>query len=254
MKLNHKILGEGDPIVILHGLFGMLDNWQSVAKILAEDYMVILLDLRNHGKSPHSDEWNVSLMAEDVLQFMEDNWIYEATIIGHSMGGKVAMEVALKESDLVQRLIVVDIAPKKYPRGHDNIFKALNAVPIDEIDSRGEAQDSLGHHISELGVVQFLMKNISRKKEGGYQWKMNLSVIERNYDLMLQEVNSNDTYDNPTLFIKGSLSDYIEEDDLDLINALFPENQVISIEGAGHWVHADKRKELVEVVKNFLTN
>lgn len=252
MELNHKIIGEGDPIIILHGLFGMLDNWQTVAKELAEEYMVILIDLRNHGKSPHSDEWSIELMAQDVLDFMHANWIFEATIMGHSMGGKVAMEMALRENDLIKKLIVVDIAPKAYDRGHDLIIDTLNSVPIAEIESRNEAEEYLEKQISDWGIRQFLLKNISRNKEGGYRWKMNLPVITENYETILQKTPAGRVYDNPTLFIAGGNSDYIQSEDSEYIKTLFPEADIKTIEGAGHWVHAEKREEVVEIVKQFL--
>ncbi|GLR17770.1 alpha/beta fold hydrolase [Portibacter lacus] len=252
MELNSKVLGEGDPIIIMHGLFGMLDNWQSVAKLLAEEYMVILLDLRNHGKSPHSEEWSIELMAQDVRDFMEANWIHKATIMGHSMGGKVAMELALTEADLVDKLIVVDIGPKAYKPGHELIFQGLESVPIAEVSSRTEAEEYLAKSVDELGVRQFLLKNISRRKEGGYKWKMNLSSISENYNTIIEESKTNLEYDGPTLFIKGERSNYIMPDDMELIHKVFPKAELISIAGAGHWVHADNRDELVKQVMRFV--
>jgi pimeloyl-ACP methyl ester carboxylesterase len=252
MALNHKIIGEGEPVIIMHGLFGMLDNWQSVAKMLSEKYMVILVDLRNHGKSFHSEDWSISVMAEDVRIFMEENWIYHASILGHSMGGKVAMELALKEPDLVDKLIVVDIAPKAYAPGHDQIFDALNSIPIDQISSREEATEILSSKIDQLGIVHFLLKNIARKKEGGYRWKMNLQTITENYDTIIEATKISETYDGETLFIRGSDSNYILKEDEDLIKRIFTNAQIKTIEGAGHWVHADKRDEFVKVVESFL--
>ncbi|WP_235297658.1 alpha/beta fold hydrolase [Portibacter marinus] len=252
MKLNHKILGEGDPIVILHGLFGMLDNWQSVAKVLAENYMVILVDLRNHGKSPHSDEWNIPLMAGDVLSFMEDNWIHQATVMGHSMGGKVAMEMALSFPDIVDHLIVVDIGPKQYEPGHDNIFDALQSVDVSLLNSRTDADEALSLKLTDWGVRQFLLKNIGRIKEGGYQWKMNLPSIIENYPEILKAVKADSQYSGPALFIRGALSNYIMPDDYKEITRIFPKARIETIEDAGHWVHADKKEELINLVKNFL--
>lgn len=254
MDLNHKILGEGEPIIIMHGLFGMLDNWLTVAKSLAEDYMVILLDLRNHGKSPHSELWSVSLMAEDVRDFMEKNWIHEAVILGHSMGGKVAMQLALTEPDLVEKLIIVDIAPKKYKAGHQLIFEALHAVPIEDIKSRQEAEESLGSFIDDKGVCQFLLKNIMRKKEGGYRWKMNLKAISENYETILESSEGEGSFDEPSLFIAGGNSNYILPEDEEDIQHLFTDAQVKRIDGAGHWVHADKKDELLELIRGFMNS
>lgn len=252
MELNHKILGEGEPIIILHGLFGMLDNWQSVANDLAEQFMVILIDLRNHGKSPHSDDWNIELMATDVIDFMHDNWIYDAAILGHSMGGKVAMEIALRESDLVKKLIIVDIAPKGYASGHDIIMDALLDIPIENVKSRSEAEEHLAKKIDDWGIRQFLLKNIAREKEGNYKWKMNLPIIVKNYDTILIETKGDRAYDHPALFIAGSKSNYILEEDAPYIYELFPAATIEVIEGAGHWVHAEKKEELVEMVVQFM--
>lgn len=238
----------------MHGLFGMLDNWQSVAKMLAEDHMVILVDLRNHGRSFHSEEWSIALMTEDLVAFLEENWIHHAAILGHSMGGKVAMKLALSEADLVNKLIIVDIGPKAYPPGHDQIFEALNSLPIEQIESREEATEMLSSEIEEIGVVHFLLKNIARKKEGGYKWKMNLKAITENYESIIEETKSPNTYDGETLFIRGGKSNYILEEDKEQILQLFPNSKIESIEGAGHWVHADKRDEFVELVRSFLAD
>ena len=252
MKLHHKILGEGEPVIIMHGLFGMLDNWKTVAKSLAENYMVILVDLRNHGKSPHSDEWSVPLMASDVAAFMEEQWIHKASILGHSLGGKVAMEMALSFPDMVENLMVVDIGPKQYEPGHDAIFKALQSVRIEQLESRSEADEALSKTLSDWGVRQFLLKNLGRRKEGGYRWKMNLPTIQKNYLEILKQVGTDEVFDSPALFIRGALSDYILDDDIKDIKKKFPKAEVVTIDGAGHWVHADKREELEEAVLDFL--
>lgn len=252
MKLNHKVLGEGQPIIILHGLFGMLDNWQTVAKELSKEFMVFSIDLRNHGKSPHSEAWSVSLMAEDVIEFMHDNWIYEAFLLGHSMGGKVAMEVALAENDMVQKLVVVDIAPKAYEPGHERIFEALQAVPIESIESRSEAEEVIAKYIPELGIRQFLLKNITRNKNGQYQWKMNLASIAKHYDSIIKATPTENQYDSPTLFLRGGNSNYVLDEDIDLINTLFTDSRIETIQDAGHWVHADQKDILTSSVSNFL--
>ena len=154
--LNHKIFGQGDPIIILHGLFGMLDNWQTIGKKLAEDYMVVLVDQRDHGKSDHTDEFNYQVLAEDLRVFMEENWMHEAYIIGHSMGGKTAMQFAVDNPDMIEKLIIVDIGPKAYKAGHDTIFKALREVEIDKVKSREEVEESIAKYINDKGVRLFL--------------------------------------------------------------------------------------------------
>lgn len=250
--LNYKTYGQGEPFIILHGLFGMLDNWQKFGKELAKNYSVFLVDQRNHGKSFHDENISYPLMAEDLLAFMEENHLYKATILGHSMGGKTAMEFALQNSDFVSRLIIVDIAPRKYDAHHNDVFDALLEVPIDEVESRTEVDEILVKHISDLGTRQFLQKNLQRKKEGGYQWKMNLDAITNHYEDILADVTKSETYEGPTLFINGGKSNYIKDSDHTEILKRFPNAQFVTIENAGHWIHVDTFDELLSVVENFL--
>lgn len=248
-KLNHKIIGQGDPIIVLHGLFGMLDNWQTFAKQLAEDYMVILVDQRDHGKSGHTDSFSYPLLADDLMEFMEDNWIHHASILGHSMGGKTAMQFAANHEDMLDKLIVVDIAPKVYRPGHNEIFEALNAVPIGEIKSRKEVDDILSTYIEEAGVKLFLMKNLRRNKQGGFNWKMNLPLLHREYSKILANVDITSKVTVPSLFVRGTKSHYIDEDEQ--LDNYFEHAELINIE-AGHWIHAEKPEELLTVVRAFL--
>ena len=185
MELNHKTFGQGEPLVILHGLFGTLDNWQTMARRFAENYTVILVDQRNHGRSPHLPGHSYELLANDLKEFLEANWIYEANILGHSMGGKTAMQFAMDFPDMVEKLVVVDMGIKEYPAGHNEIFEALFSLDVSKLESRSVAQKHLVSKINNLGVVQFLMKNLSRKKEGGFQWKMNLQALYENYEKIL---------------------------------------------------------------------
>jgi pimeloyl-ACP methyl ester carboxylesterase len=225
-----------------------LDNWQTIAKKLAEDYMVYIIDLRNHGKSPHAAPMTYPQMAEDIQQFLENNWIYEANIIGHSMGGKVAMQLALSYPDLVKSLIVVDIAPKQYPGGHYEIFDALFALDLTKVEGRNDADNFLKERIKDFGVRQFLLKNLSRNKEGGYRWKMNLPVIYDHYQDILAPIQADEPFEKPTLFIRGGQSDYIQADDLDTITELFPVAMIDTVLDAGHWVHAQAPEELMSMV------
>lgn len=252
-ELNYKTFGQGDPIIILHGLFGTLDNWQTIAKQLAQQYSVYIIDLRNHGRSPHADEFDYPTMATDVQHFMESHWIYKAHIIGHSMGGKVAMQLATEYPDMVDRLIVVDIAPKTYPSGHDAIFEALLGLDLKNTKDRKEADAFLQKKIAELGVRQFLLKNLSRNKGSGqYEWKMNLPVIHAAYSQILENIDTSDTFEGDTLFIRGGKSDYIASDDLSLLQEYFPNAELKTVDGAGHWVHAEQPKVLLEMVLRFL--
>ena len=254
MTLNYKSFGEGYPIIILHGLFGTLDNWQTIAKKLADDYTVYIVDQRNHGRSPHDAIFNYEVMADDLQAFMESQWIYEAHIIGHSMGGKTAMQFALNYPDLVNRLVVVDIAPKGYEGGHQAIFEALFSLDLAKISNRKEADKLLSSKIGEFGVRQFLLKNLTRNKEGGYQWKMNLPVIYQNYTKILSAIEQEDGFSQPTLFIKGENSNYIKETDWPLIRKIFPSAELATVKQAGHWVHAEAPNELLNFVKGFFNS
>jgi pimeloyl-ACP methyl ester carboxylesterase len=249
--LNHKIFGQGDPIIILHGLFGMLDNWQTIGKKLAEDYMVILVDQRDHGKSKHTDEFNYQVLAEDLRVFMEENWMHEAHIIGHSMGGKTAMQFAVDNPDMIEKLIIVDIGPKAYEAGHDIIFKALREVEIATVKSRGEVEKSISKYIDDAGVRLFLMKNLQRKKEGGFRWKMNLELLHREYPNIIDAINYDGTVDVETLFIYGSKSHYIVPSEIAGIKEIFPHSKFEEVD-SGHWIHAEKPDEFLALVKFFL--
>lgn len=252
MTLNYKSFGEGYPIIILHGLFGTLDNWQTIAKKLAETYTVYIIDQRNHGRSPHDDTFDYESMADDLQAFMESHWIYEAHIIGHSMGGKTAMQFALNYPDLVNKLVVVDIAPKAYEGGHQTIFDALLSLDLAKITSRKEADALLQQKIEEFGVRQFLLKNLTRQKEGGFKWKMNLPIIYQNYPQILSAIDSEDSFDNPTLFIRGGASNYVEDEDLGNIKSFFPSAELATVAEAGHWVHAAAPETLLKLVLDFL--
>ncbi len=251
MNLNHKTFGQGEPLVILHGLFGMLDNWQTMAKRFAEKYTVILVDQRNHGRSPHLSEHNYELLANDLKEFLEENWIYEANILGHSMGGKTAMQFAMDFPDMVEKLVVVDMGVKEYPPGHHEIFEALFSLDVSKLESRSAAQEHLVSKINDLGVVQFLMKNLSRKKEGGFQWKMNLQALHDNYEKILSPIEGT-TYDDEVLFVRGGASHYVKDEDWGAIQQLFPNSKLVTIDGAGHWVHAVAPDALYMEVMGFL--
>ncbi len=252
MELHHKAFGQGPPLVILHGLFGMLDNWQTLGKRFAEHFSVFLLDQRNHGRSPHAEEFNYPILAQDLLEFLEGQWIFKTHLLGHSLGGKTAMQFALDHPDRVERLVVVDIAPKRYPSGHEAIFQALEAVPLHEVRSRKEAEAFLAERIPEAGVRLFLLKNLRRQKDGSFAWKMNLPVLHRHYEEVLAPVESDGPFQGPTLFVRGGRSQYLEPEDFDDIRRLFPAARFATIERAGHWVHADAPEDFYRIVLDFL--
>lgn len=256
LELNYKTFGQGDPVIILHGLFGTLDNWQTIAKKLAEDHTVFILDQRNHGRSPHADSHDYPALAEDLRQFMGAHWMYDgAHIIGHSMGGKTAMQFALAYPDMVKKLVVVDIAPKAYEGNHHEIFEALLEMDLDKLTDRNDAEAYLSKRISEEDVRLFLMKNLTRKTgEGasGFEFKMNLPVLWEHYQDILAAVDG-EPFEGETLFIRGGKSKHVTlPKDEALIKKLFPSSDIKTIEGAGHWVHAEKPGELLGLVQDFL--
>lgn len=251
--LHAKTFGQGQPLVILHGLFGMLDNWQTLAREWAEDYHVIMLDLRNHGRSFHADEMNYALMAEDVAETLEELGIDACYLLGHSMGGKVAMQTALTYPDLVEKLVVVDITPRRYRPGHQSVFAALNAFDPATITDRNAAAEEMTKHVSDPSVQLFLLKNLARNSAGGYRWRMNLPAIEAAYDQLSGPVGlATDRFDGPVLFLRGKKSGYVQDDDMELIHILFPAAELVTIEDAGHWVHAEQPEELLAAVNGFL--
>jgi esterase len=251
MKLFSKILGQGPPIIVLHGLMGTLDNWQTIANQLSTEYTVCLLDIRNHGRSPHSAVMTMNEMADDVAEWMADNWIHSAAVMGHSMGGKVAMTLALEHPLLVEKLMVVDISPKQYPSSHLHVFEALLAVPLATLTSRKIAENILNEKLNDPITVQFLMKNLHRDTDGHYHWKMNLASIISNYDNIKQDILGN-PYDEPTWFVRGGNSQYVLDSDIEDIHTVFPNAKLITIDNAGHWVHADAPDKMLQTIQNFM--
>lgn len=251
MELYFREFGAGSPVIILHGLFGFSDNWQTVAKALSASHLVITPDLRNHGHSPHTDGHSYPEMAEDVRRFMEEKWIYSCALIGHSMGGKVAMQLALTYPDFIEKLVVIDIDPGQSEDGHSAIFHTLFDMNLSKMKSRKEAERYLSERIPDAPTRQFLLKNITRNESGEYSWKMNLPALWKHYPDILAPV-SGEPFQKPTLFIRGGNSGYIKPPETALIHSLFPLARIVTIEGAGHWVHADKPNELLGVLNEFL--
>lgn len=246
-------MGSGQPIIILHGVFGTSDNWQSFGKLLAEDYEVYLVDQRNHGLSPHSDDFSYPLMAEDLHEFIEAHQLKNPIILGHSMGGKVGMFFAVAYPDVFDKLVVVDIAPRAYPVHHQQILDALAAVKIGEIQSRKEAEEQMKPFIKDFGIRQFLLKNLRRTEDNkGFTWKLNLEAISNNIEHIGAAVDDSREINKPALFVRGSKSQYIRAEDEQLIAKIFPSAQVATIEDAGHWVHAEQPDRLYDKVMRFL--
>jgi esterase len=252
-NLNYKIIGQGQPIIILHGLFGMLDNWLNIAKKLeTAGFMSILVDQRDHGRSERTHDFNYKLLASDLSSFMEENWIHDAILLGHSMGGKTVLQYMAEHDSGISKSIIVDIGLKKYKGGHQEVFEALFAVDLLKVDSRSEVEDILSSHLKDIGTVQFLMKNLTRKPEGGFEWKMNLNLLYKNYQHILDGIHFDHPIETPTLFIRGDQSDYILDEDWPEILENIPNAKLKSIKNAGHWVHADQPDELFQVIIDYI--
>ncbi len=248
MQLNYRIHGEGSPIILIHGLFGSLDNLGQIAKALAQHYQVIQLDLRNHGKSPWNDTMTIDAMAQDIIQLMDYlNLNNDIIVIGHSLGGKVAMKLTALAPQKIMKLIVLDIAPVAYhQRRHDAVFAALNAVEKAHLSQRRQAVTIMKDYLADDNTILFLLKSFNQG-----HWYFNLPVIYKYYDAIStwQEVPA---WKKPILFIRGSLSDYIKRDYWDIISRQFPIAKAHIIYGAGHWVHGEKPEQTLRIIQRFL--
>ncbi|MBK7183600.1 MAG: alpha/beta fold hydrolase [Bacteroidetes bacterium] len=253
MKLFYRKFGQGQPLIILHGLFGQSDNWNSLAKQFSEQgFEVYIVDQRNHGLSPHSDEWNYKVMSEDIFELIDDLKLQNVILLGHSMGGKTVMQFALDHENMLDKLIVADIAPKYYPLHHQIVLQALEAVDFKTIKTRREAEDILNTYITDFGTKQFLLKNIYWKENGELAWRFNLDVIIKKIENIGEATPNENSCNTPTLFIRGEKSNYILDEDLDMIHEVFPRSMLETISDAGHWVHAEKPKAFYDCVINFI--
>src|SRR5215468_378856 len=252
MNLHFEVVGEGRPVVILHGLLGSADNWRSMSRRLGAHYQVFAVDLRNHGRSPHSNILDYDVMAADVWEFMEQQPLRRIILLGHSMGGKVAMQFAIEYSEQVDRLIVVDIAPKAYEPSQRYLLKAMRSLDLSRYKSFADVDAVLAPEVSSESLRQFLIKNLARDENGCLRWKMHLEAIDRNYDKLLRGLGVDRSFNKPTLFIRGGCSNYIEDDDAPLIRQMFPQAEIVTLPEAGHWVHVDASEEFFQTVVNFL--
>mgnify|MGYP005811983295 CR=1 FL=1 len=253
MKLFFREYGEGTPIVILHGLLGSSDNWLTQAKLLSPNYKIYMIDQRNHGQSPHDDAFDYQSMVNDLLEFLNDRQLDDPILLGHSMGGKTVMNFALQHPDRVSKLIVVDIAPRAYNLEHYALVDAMMGLQLQELKSRNEADTQLAAKVSEPDVRQFLLKNLQRSAEGGFSWKVNLPIIQEKLANVGVEPLTNNTFDKPTLFVRGAKSGYIKDGDMDVIRKYFPSAMLKTID-TGHWVQAENPNEFVRVVSEWVEN
>lgn len=252
--VNHKTYGEANkpPLYIAHGVFGMLDNWHNIAQQLSTDFFVITYDARNHGKSFHDNDASYQAMAQDLKHLTEYFNHEHVFLIGHSMGGKTAMKFVDSYPNIVDRLIVVDIAPKKYKASHTAFINAFKEIPFDRIANRKDADLAFSEYAKDLGIRQFLLKNIESKPEGGYQLKINIDAIEYHYEEIIGALEFQFIHHIPTTFIAGGNSAYIGKEDFEQIQHTFPNAELVTIPNAGHWVHAEQPTAFVESIKKAL--
>lgn len=248
MKLYSIVSGQGPDLVILHGLFGQADNWVSIAKKLETQFTVHLVDQRNHGRSPHDKVFNYHVMANDLLSL----GLTKFSLVGHSMGGKTAMFFAKQHPEMLEKLVVVDIGVKQYPVHHQQIIDTLLQLPIHLMSSRNEADEMLKDNIPDFSTRQFLLKNLHRIDEHGFEWRFNLPVIAENIEEVGKAVEGAPCM-IPTLFIRGAKSRYILDEDWEDIRYHFPNSQLKTIEEAGHWLHAEQPEVLVNELISFLS-
>ena len=251
MLLHYKEIGEGKPLVILHGLFGTSDNWQTHAKNLGEYYRVILVDQRNHGHSPWSEDFTYEHLADDLERLILHLGIDQFTLIGHSMGGKTAMYYSQKYPTRLEKMVIVDIGIKQYPMHHNEIIKGIKSLDLTTISSRSAAEQAMIPFVDSYGVRQFLLKNLYWVEKGKLAWRMNVDVLEREMEEILAPIPNIEVW-TPTLFLRGAMSNYILDEDWDAIEEIFPDATLETIENAGHWVHSEQPDEFIEMVLGFI--
>ena len=254
--LYSKIEGESSkakPLLILHGFLGMSDNWKTIgSQFAAAGFQVHLLDLRNHGKSFHSDEFSYEIMAQDILDYCKANNLEKVNIIGHSMGGKTAMLFAAKHPEIIEKIIIADIGPKFYPQHHQTILEALNAVDFTKKPSRNEVEEIVSQYVTDYGTRQFLLKSLYWQESGQLAFRFNLAVFNKKIEEIGKPLPVNAIFNKPTLFIRGGNSNYILNDDFENIEKHFPNSRIETIPNVGHWLHAENPKKFYEIASSFL--
>jgi len=250
--LHSKILGKGEPLLILHGFFGMGDNWKSLANKFANYFEVHLIDQRNHGRSFHSDDFSYELMVEDLENYINHFQLKKVNLLGHSMGGKTVMLFATTFPNIINKLIVADISPKYYPPHHQFILEALNAVDFNAIRKRNEVAKIFSNYIEEEGIKQFLLKNVYWKEKEQLAYRFNLESLTENIEEVGVALPSFTIFEGDTLFLKGANSGYISNDDVSLIEAHFPKAIIKIIKNTGHWLHAENPQDFFNEVMVFL--
>jgi pimeloyl-ACP methyl ester carboxylesterase len=254
MRLFFRHFGTGEPVIILHGVFGMSDNWVSIGRRLASTFSVFIPDQRNHGHSPHSHTFNYSALTEDLMEFIEENSIEAPVLIGHSMGGKVAMNFVMDVSLPVRKLVVIDISPRSYPprQEHIQILQAMRSVDFNRLKTRSAIESEIRIRIESERIQAFILKNLYRINEDRMGWRINLEALNENLEVISGAIPAKGIFRNPTLFLKGQRSDYITDTDELLIKESYPAAIIKSVPGASHWVHADEPDLLCSMLGQFL--
>jgi pimeloyl-ACP methyl ester carboxylesterase len=252
MNLHFETAGAGPPLVILHGLLGSADNWRSMSRSLGAHYKVFAVDLRNHGRSPHSDVFDYDVMVADLWEFIQRQSLTGIRLLGHSMGGKVAMHFAIDNAEAVDKLVVLDTAPKPYESSQRDLLQALRTLDLTRYNSFGAVDGALAAQVPDAALRQFLVKNLAREN-GRLRWKIHLEALYRNYDKLARGLKPERPFDKPTLFIRGGRSNYVEDADMPLIRRIFPRAEMVTVPGTGHWVHVDRPAEFFAALVNFLT-
>ncbi len=253
LPLHHQIIGEGPPLIVLHGLFGSGTNWRSFARSMADSRQLHLLDLRNHGRSPHDDEMSYPGMVADMFAYMDQRSLRTATLLGHSMGGKVAMLAALQAPERVSALVVVDIAPVATGQDHAPYIQAMQSIDLEDLTRRESASEILSDAVPDAGLRQFLLQNLERDVSG-FRWRLNLPALAANMSALtgfpLQQ--GKELYCGPALFVRGGKSDYVPKSHYDMIRKHFPAAEIRTVGGAGHWPHSEKPQDFAQAVIPFL--
>ena len=253
MRLHYELQGEGRPLLVLHGFLGSSDNWRAMRKRFASTYKVFCLDQRNHGNSPHSDIMDYTVMAEDLREFLAEQSLSNVCLLGHSMGGKVAMQFASESPEMVAKLVIVDISPKAYPPSHQPILQAMQDLQLHALKTYGEAEAALSTNISDASLRKFVLKNLMRDTNGEFRWRIGLDSLAANYDQLIKPPAISNRFDKRTSFIRGALSNFIADQDLAFIREYFPRAEFHTIPNAGHWVHIDAPEEFYRVVDEYLS-
>ena len=253
MRLQSYIDGEGRPLVLLHGFLGSSDNWRAMRKRFVVKYKVFSVDQRNHGNSPHSSMMNYIVMTEDLREFLSEQGLSNVCLLGHSMGGKVAMQFATESPEWIDKLVIVDISPKAYPPSHQLLLDAMQNLELRRLKTYGEVEAALAQSISDASLRKFVVTNLARNSNGDLYWRIGLDSLAANYDQLIKPPAISNSFDKPTCFVRGAQSNFIADQDLASIREYFPRAEFHTIPNAGHWVHIDAPEEFHRVVDEYLS-